>query len=372
VTPHLPPEQSANAILPLQLGRALSADGVSASYLSHPSTRGPVRDLPGPVTLTAKRGGGWLARTPLGAALAAGGMGRVAKTAIGSADVVNLHSNGFLIEVAGRTAARLGVPAVVTLYGTDVWEHDPARHRRFRGVVRAAAARVFYSRALQAFAAPLGLADPPSRVIYAPVDDVFRAPDEDARTALRRDLGIAGRRVVLTVKRLHPVAGYDVALRAIATVVREMPDVLWVVAGYGALQSEIDADVQRQGLARHVRVLGLTPQAELPRWYAAADVFLLASRLESWGAVTLEALASGTPVVATATAGSSEVHGLLPDDVRLVPVGDADGLARETLAILRQPRRTTAATARRIDADLRTGAAAAAYLDVYRAAARAR
>ena len=119
-----------------------------------------------------------------------------------------------------------------------------------------------------------------------------------------------------------------------------------------------------------MRLLGLTPQGDLPRWYAAADVFLLASRVDSWGAVTLEALACGTPVVATATAGSKEVHEMLPDDVRLVDVGDADGLARATVAALREGRRTTEATARRIDDELRIGAAAAAYLDVYRRAAR--
>ena len=370
VTPHLPPEQSANAILPLQIGRELAADGVKASYLSHPSSRGSVPDLPGPVTLAPKRGRGWIARSPVGAAMAAFRMSAVARAAIGRANVAHLHSNGLLVEVAGRTARRLRVPAVVTLYGTDVWEHDRRRHRRFRDVVRDAAERVFYSRALRDFAAPLGLADAPSRVIYAPVDDVFQAPDDDARAALRRELGVADRRVILTVKRLHTVAGYDVAIRAMTAIARALPDVLWIIGGYGTLQAEIEAAIARERLDRHVRLLGLTPQADLPRWYAAADVFLLASRLESWGAVTLEALACGTPVVATATAGSSEVHSLFPDDVRLVPVDDADGLARETIARLGRHRRTTDATLRRIDAELRVGAAASAYLDVYRGAAR--
>jgi len=131
------------------------------------------------------------------------------------------------------------------------------------------------------------------------------------------------------------------------------------------LRESLEAEARARGLADRIRFLGLTPQSELPAWYSAADVFLLASRLESWGAVTLEALACGTPVVATATAGSSEVHRLFPGDVTLVPVGDASALARETRRALAAPRRTADVTARRLDDEFRIGPAAAAYLDVY-------
>jgi hypothetical protein len=53
-----------------------------------------------------------------------------------------------------------------------------------------------------------------------------------------------------------------------------------------------------------------------------------------------------------------------------VPVGEAGGLAREAVETLRRGRRATERTARRIDAEFRVGAAAAAYLDVYRRAVR--
>jgi len=78
------------------------------------------------------------------------------------------------VDAAGWMAARLARPAVVTLYGTDVWHFDPARHARFATVVRGAAQRVFYSRALRDRAVELGLAAPDAPVIYAPVDQMFR------------------------------------------------------------------------------------------------------------------------------------------------------------------------------------------------------
>ena len=365
VTPHLPPEQAANAILPVQLARALATRRVESSFVSHPSERFGPPNGHEPVTFTAKRGAGFLARSPLGALAAAGRMAQEARPIIEAADVVHLHSNGLLIEVAGSVARRTSRPSVITLYGTDVWDHDERRHARFRKVVRSAAVRVFYSQALLDFAKPLGLAGGPARVIYAPVDAVFDRVNDAARTGIRRDLGVADRRVVLTVKRLHPVAGYLDALAAFQTLIGDVPDALWVIAGYGDLRESLEAETRARGLADHVRFLGLTPQHQLPAWYTAADVFLLASRLESWGAVTLEALACGTPVVAPATGGSSEVHRLFPGDVTLVPVGDAPALARETRRALVAPRRTADVTARRLDDEFRIGPAAAAYLDVY-------
>jgi len=72
------------------------------------------------------------------------------------------------------------------------------------------------------------------------------------------------------------------------------------------------------GIAEHVRFVGSVPHEELALHYAAADVVAVPSRTESFGLAALEALASGTPVVATAAGGLSEliedgVEGLLVD-----------------------------------------------------------
>jgi glycosyltransferase involved in cell wall biosynthesis len=366
VTPHLPPEQAANAILPVQLARELSRSGTMSSFVSHYSERFGAGGVPDAVAVAPRRGQGGFGRSPAGALVAAARMAHVARGAIAPADLVHLHSNGFLIEVAAGVARRLGRPAVITLYGTDIWDHDRRRHRRFRQAVEGAAARVFYSQALRDFASTLGLSPPPSTVIYAPVDVAFDRATATVREQIRRDLGVADRRVVLTVKRLHAVAGYETAIAAFAAIASRVRDAMWVIAGYGDLRPDLEAEIARRGLSSRVRFLGLTPQEVLPRWYAAADVFMLASRVESWGAVTLEALASGTPVVATATAGSREVANLFPADVSLVDVGDTRRLADLAVDALDHPRRTHDTTAARIDTDFRIASAAASYLDLYR------
>ena len=68
-------------------------------------------------------------------------MARGARAAVKSADVVHLHGNGLIIEVGQRLARRYGKPYIITLYGTDIWHHDPAKHARFAGVVRGARCR---------------------------------------------------------------------------------------------------------------------------------------------------------------------------------------------------------------------------------------
>ncbi|MDP7693706.1 MAG: glycosyltransferase, partial [Vicinamibacterales bacterium] len=81
------------------------------------------------------------------------------------------------------------------------------------------------------------------------------------------------------------------------------------------------------GRESHVRFLGSVPNDELWRYYAGADLFVLPSRLESWGTVMLESLACGTPVVATETAGGCEVRQHFSDDVRLVECERPESLA---------------------------------------------
>jgi glycosyltransferase involved in cell wall biosynthesis len=366
VTPHLPPEQAANALLPPVLARELALSGVCVTFLTHASdfASGP---LPPEVTAVKRRGRGSVARSPIGAVATGIRLAAAARRALASADLVHLHSNGFIIDVSGWMAGRLRRPTVITLYGTDVWHFDRARHRRFAAVVSRAAARVFYSQALRARASELGLAQPGDQVIYAPVDGIFRIMANAERQAARQMLGITGP-AILTVKRLHDVAGYDVLLLAFADVARRLPESSLFIAGYGELRPELERQTAELGLASRVHFLGRLDNRELPKYYASADLFVLPSRLESWGTVMLEALACGTRVVATATAGASETSQYFAEDLELTPVDAAAPLADAMVRALSDPRRTGDATKRQIDTLFRPTSCASAYKAVYEAA----
>jgi glycosyltransferase involved in cell wall biosynthesis len=374
VTPHMPPEQAANALLPSVLAREFAQAGCRTTFLTHPAQGSP-RSALGRTAYVRRRGRGRLARSNAGAIVTAARIGLVAARTLRGVDLVHLHSNGFIVDVAGWVAARLARPAVVTLYGTDIWHFDPVRHRRFAAVVRGASERVFYSRALRARAVELGLAAPDAPVIYAPVDDMFRAPARDDREAVRRRLGVTGP-MLLTVKRLHPVAGYEDLLTAFSMLASRIPDARLFVAGSGELRQSLEQQADAAGIAPRVRFLGLVDNRELPEYYGAADLFVLPSRLESWGTVMLEALACGTPVVATATAGAREAHEYFGDDLQLTPLEAPENLAAAIERALETARRASEQTFERIASTFRPASCARAYREVYEtslaAAARGR
>lgn len=281
------------------------------------------------------------------------------------ADLVHLHSNGLIVEVAARLAERSGVPFVITLYGTDVWHHDPGRHKRFGEVVRAAAHRVFYSEGLLAFARSVDLAKEPASVIYAPVAPHFEPASEEERRATRSAVGLDEGPLLVTVKRLHPVAGHEDLLHAMRRVVSAFPAAHLLVIGDGPLRSSLERLAAQLDLGGRVHFLGAVVNELLPRYLSAADLFVLPSRLESWGTVMLEALACGTPVVATPTAGALEVVTYFPHDVRVAEGRDAAALAAAVVASLEAPRRTTEETRRRLRERFSPAACAAQYLAVY-------
>src|SRR4030095_14935799 len=84
--------------------------------------------------------------------------------------------------------------------------------------------------------------------------------------------------------------------------------------------------VARPARGERVRFAGRKPHDALAEWYSAADVFCLATRSEGWANVLLEALACGTPVVATRVGGDAEI---VPSDRYglLVAHGDVPALA---------------------------------------------
>ena len=159
----------------------------------------------------------------------------------------------------------------------------------------------------------------------------------DAREALGRD---QCERLVLFVGRIEQIKGIDVLLQAMGELFRRRPDlrheICLVVVG-GALDPADDAPetekltelrrlVHEHRMEDNVDFIGSVDQSRLALWYDAADVCAVPSLTESFGLVALEAMASGTPVVATRVGGLQTVveHG---ESGLLVPAGDHKALA---------------------------------------------
>ena len=109
------------------------------------------------------------------------------------------------------------------------------------------------------------------------------------------------------------------------------PGLHWVIAGEGDLRGSLTAEIARLGLADRVHLLGYVEAADA--LIRESDVFVMSSKEEGLGSVILNALALGKPVVATAAGGIPEI---LPAGA-LVPVGDAEALARKVVVALDHP-----------------------------------
>lgn len=371
VTPHLPPDQAANALLPAQLGDWAREAGDVVSFVSHPPRASGDAVLAGPVVQIPAASRHWLAQmTRLASIQAAIRTVRRARPTIEAADLVHLHSNGLLIEVCGLMARVRRKPTVLTLYGTEIWHYRASRFRPdlFTRAYRAAEIVTFYSRALLDKARELGLDRPNLEVVYPPVGTQFQPAAPAERQAMRSELVPPCEHLLLNVKRLHPLAGQQDLLLAMPAVLEQCPETRLVICGTGPLRDDLEALARRTGIAERVVFAGLVENRAMARYYAASDLFVLPSLLEACPTVALEALACGTPVLSTDNPGGVELAALFGADVTVVPRSDPDALAGAIVASLAQPRRTTGATQEVLLEQFRPMVVAQRYRDVYRAA----
>jgi phosphatidylinositol alpha-1,6-mannosyltransferase len=159
-------------------------------------------------------------------------------------------------------------------------------------------------------------------VVHPGVDtDRFR-PDVDGR-ALRAQVASDDDVLFLSVGRLQRRKGHDMVLRALAQLRHTMPKVRYVIVGDGPHQAQLEAEAGVLGVMDIVHFVGPVSEADLPRWYAAADIFVMPNRsdgvdFEGFGIVFLEAAAAGLPVIGGRSGGvpeavADEITGLLVD-----------------------------------------------------------
>ncbi len=197
------------------------------------------------------------------------------------------------------------------------------------------------------------------KVVYAGVSDRFgpRPPGEIA--TVRQKYGLP-ERFILAVGTIEPRKNYETLLAAYRTLIDRGQTAGLVIAGKRGWRSEpFFRQLQDLGVADRVRLLGFVADADLPALYSAAQVFAFPSLYEGFGLPALEAMACGTPVVASNTSSLPEVVG---DAGLLVAPTDAGGLAVSLERVL---------TDEGLRADLRGRGQAQAGRFTWEAAARA-
>lgn len=220
-----------------------------------------------------------------------------------SFDLIDAHyfyPDGVAAVALGRA---FGKPVVVTSRGTDLnlIADFPGPRRQ---IVRAAAEAdglITVAGALKDRLVELGTAPERVAVLRNGVDlDLFQPPAD--RAAVRERLGFEGE-VLLSVGHLIERKGHDLVIAALPA----LPGKRLLIAGSGPLDGALRRQAAELGVADRVRFLGQVAHEELPALYAAADALVLASSREGWANVLLEAMACGTPAVASDVWGTSEI-----------------------------------------------------------------
>jgi 1,2-diacylglycerol 3-alpha-glucosyltransferase len=171
-----------------------------------------------------------------------------------------------------------------------------------------------------------------------------RPPDR----ALGAQLGLPAKPTVLYTGRLDAEKCMDVWVRAIPFV-RQQVDAHFVIGGDGDQRRRLAALVAALGIADAVTFVGFRPEAEYPAMFSLADAFAISSPAELQSLVTLEAAASGLPIVA-ARAGALPELVADGENGRLFVPGCPTDLAAALVDVLRDPdrRRAMGAQSRRI------------------------
>jgi glycosyltransferase involved in cell wall biosynthesis len=234
---------------------------------------------------------------------------------------------------AVAVAALSGKPMIAKVHGSDVnvFTLEPARRRQICWALGRSRHVVAVSQALADRLTELGVDPARITVLYNGVDPARFHPVP--RDEARRALGFgATDRVVLYVGNIQASKGCADLMQAFALLRLRLPGLKLVYVGAGPLARSLAEQAAALGAAGDVSFPGRLPHEQIVKWFGAADVFCLPSHAEGVPNVVLEAMACGTPVVASRVGGIPEV---LPEFAGLmVPAKDPPALAEALFTAL--------------------------------------
>ena len=289
-----------------------------------------------------------------------------------------LHAHDWLVAYAASGLRELtGAPIVSTIHAT---EHGRHGGRISGGVPRFvdSVERWLGAESTRVIACSEFMRDEVTRVLGVPASRAETIPNEVSSNAfggasarsLRAELGVDGHPLVLFAGRLEYEKGVQTLIDAVPHLDRSAPGARLVIAGTGSHRGELEARVRARRLGRRVRFEGFVGEERLRGLYAAADVVVVPSLYEPFGLVAVEAMACGTPVVASDTGGLREIveHGVT--GLRFAS-GNARSLAAAVRRVLldRELAERLSANARRaLDSRATWQDVAARTVEVYRRA----
>ena len=238
--------------------------------------------------------------------------------------------------LAGTCRRLFGLKTLIYIHGEEISTrtlYDQGGQRRRRALAAAdgivAVSRFTHDTLTRAFDVPSEKIELVSNGV-----DLARFVPTPRPAHLIARYGLQGRRVLLTVSRLYARKGIDRVIEALPAVLRQCPDLVYLIVGEGSYRPTLENLVVHHDLSRNVVFAGAIPDDELTDHYSLGDVFIMANRempdgeTEGFGLVFLEANACGLPVIAGRAGGSvdavtAQVNGLVVDGDNATDIADA-------------------------------------------------
>jgi len=216
-----------------------------------------------------------------------------------------VYPDGFAAVRVGR---RLGLPVIVSARGTDINLYPS--FRLIRGMLRwtmlNAAGAIAVSADLKSKMIALGIPETKVKVIPNGIDPERFQP-LDAKSA-RHQLGLPEEgAIAVSAGYLIESKGHHLLIAAVAKLLERFPKLRLYVIGDGVYRTRLEELVREKQLQERVFLMGNRPNQELSLWFNAADVSCLISSSEGWPNAVSEALACGSPVLATRAGGIPEI-----------------------------------------------------------------
>ncbi|HJU74700.1 MAG TPA: glycosyltransferase family 4 protein [Gemmatimonadaceae bacterium] len=352
VTVDYPPDLGGMARRHVELCRRLATDGVTVSTVDAPNAHTFDREEPYRITREPFTFRG--ART----AFNRWRWGRNIAQRARAADVIhcgNIRPCGYPV-LAARRRAQARVPFLLYVNGGDLLREREKiassaakrwlARRLFKQAAGIVANSAWTAETAWTLCESLGIAtaDRIASIDLGTDPNQFR-PENDRRQ-LRAKLGWDELCIAVTVARLVPHKGHDVALRAIAAVLREFPALRYLIVGDGPNEDVLRRLAADLGIADKVAFVGALPDADVAEAYATSNLYIGLSRLhgvevEGFGISFIEAGASGIPVIAGDSGG---VRSAVRDGETgiVVPPNDVDAAAAALRQLLGNPERRRA------------------------------
>lgn len=235
----------------------------------------------------------------------------------------------YMAPLAAMIGRMIGRPLWLQVHGIEAWSRPGiALRRATAGAALVTSVSRYTRRRLLQWS---DIAPERVRVLPNTVAASFQPRVRSAKLAAR--LGLAGRRIVLTVGRMSSAErykGHERVMAALPLVAHHYPDVAYLVVGGGDDLPRLNALAHSSGIGSRVVFTGAVPADELADYFALADVFAMPSTGEGFGIVFLQAAASGLPVIGCSSDGSRDALA----DGRIGPVVDPDDNAALVSAIV--------------------------------------